>query len=138
MNEIWARNSGVMKWQGNMKVLSEKPVPALEETQGMNNKNFTTIHQLYGEKFGPRIQTIFLGEILSSCDMDYGENGLSRRTVPCLCSGLALRLPPIYTGMHNIFFTTLNIKSAYIPYSFLNYRCLNARIYFFKFWFTTS
>lgn len=38
MNEIWARKSGVMKWQGNMKVLGEKPVPALEETQGMNNK----------------------------------------------------------------------------------------------------
>jgi len=131
MNEIWARNSGVMKRQGNMKVLSEKPVPTLQEIHGMNNKNFTTIHQIYGEKFGSRIQTIFLGEILSSCDMDYGDNGISRHTVSCLCSGLALLLPPINTGVHNLFFTTLYMKLAYIPYSFLSYRCLNARIYFF-------
>ena len=59
-------------------------MPALEETRGMNNKNFTTIHQLYGEKFGSRIQTIFLGEILSSCDTDYGDNGLSRHTLLCV------------------------------------------------------
>jgi hypothetical protein len=30
------------------------------------------------------------------------------------------------------------MKPAYIPYSFLSYRYLNARIYFFLFWFTTS
>jgi hypothetical protein len=116
-----------------MKVLSEKTVQALEKTQGINNKNFTTIHQLYGEKCGTRIQTIFLGEILSSCDMDYGDNCLSRYTAPCLCSGLALLLPSIYTGLHYVFFTTLNMKPAYIPYSFLSYRYLNARIYFFLF-----
>jgi hypothetical protein len=63
--------------------------------------------------------------------MEYGDNGLSKHTVPGLCSGLALLLPLIYIGLHNIFFTTLNMKPAYIPYSFLSYRYLNARIYFF-------
>jgi len=124
-----------MKWCNELTREHEstqlKTCAALEETQGMNNKNFTTIQQLYGEKFGSRIQTIFLGEILSSCDIDYGDNSLSRHTVLCLCSGLALLLPHIYTGLHNIFFTTLNMKPAYIPYSFFNYICLNARIYFF-------
>jgi hypothetical protein len=79
-----------------MKVPSEKPAPALEETPGVNNKNFTTIHQLYGEKFDSRIQTIFLGEILSSCDMNYGDNGLSRHTVPFCAQALHyFYLPPI-------------------------------------------
>jgi hypothetical protein len=81
--------------QGNMKVLSEKPVPALEETQGVNNKNFTTINQLHGEKFDSRIQTIYLGKILSSCDMNYGGNGLSRHTVPFSSQALHyFYLPP--------------------------------------------
>jgi hypothetical protein len=40
-----------------MKVLSKKPVPALQETQGMNHETSQTF--INCEKFGSRIKTIF-------------------------------------------------------------------------------
>jgi hypothetical protein len=63
-----------------MKVFSKNPVPALQETQGMNHK--TSQLFINCEKFGSGTKTIFLGEILSSCDLDYGNNSQNSALLP--------------------------------------------------------